>query len=65
MAFQEFMIAPVGASSLTQAVQIGSEIYQELKAVIKSKFGGAGRLELILSPFCCPNTDTSYSDWHR
>lgn len=43
MAFQEFMIAPVGASSLTHAVQMGSEVYQELKAVIKSKFGGAGK----------------------
>ncbi|KAJ9197303.1 hypothetical protein DTO164E3_5736 [Paecilomyces variotii] len=41
MAFQEFMIAPVGAQSITQAVQIGSEVYQELKSVIKKKFGGA------------------------
>ncbi len=42
MAFQEFMIAPVGASSLTHAIQIGSEVYQELKAVVKAKFGAAG-----------------------
>jgi len=41
MAFQEFMIAPVGASSLTHAVQMGSEIYQTLKDVIKAKFGAS------------------------
>lgn len=43
MAFQEFMIAPVGAKSMTHAVQIGSEVYQQLKSVIKKKFGGAGK----------------------
>ncbi|RDW83045.1 hypothetical protein BP5796_04536 [Coleophoma crateriformis] len=41
MAFQEFMIAPVGASSLTHAVQMGSEVYQTLKSVIKAKFDGS------------------------
>jgi len=41
MAFQEFMVAPVGASSLTHAVQMGSEVYQTLKNIIKIKFGGA------------------------
>jgi len=41
MAFQECMIAPVGATSLAQAVQMGSEVYQELKKVVKDKFGGA------------------------
>lgn len=41
MAFQEFMIAPVGATSLTHAVQMGSEVYQTLKTVIKTQFGGA------------------------
>ncbi|KAL2066272.1 hypothetical protein VTL71DRAFT_2343 [Oculimacula yallundae] len=40
MAFQEFMIAPVGATSLTHAVQMGSEVYQTLKTVIKTRFGG-------------------------
>lgn len=44
MAFQEFMIAPVGAKSITQAVQMGSEVYQELKSVIKKEFGSAGEL---------------------
>jgi enolase len=42
MAFQEFMIAPVGADSMAQAVQMGSEVYQALKGVITSKFGAAG-----------------------
>ncbi|OJJ45050.1 hypothetical protein ASPZODRAFT_70126 [Penicilliopsis zonata CBS 506.65] len=41
MAFQEMMIAPVGASSLTEAVQMGSEVYQHLKKVIVSKFGAS------------------------
>ncbi|MCJ1404992.1 hypothetical protein MMC11_008218 [Xylographa trunciseda] len=41
MAFQEFMIAPVGATSITHAVQMGSEVYQELKSVVKKKYGGA------------------------
>lgn len=39
MAFQEFMICPVGAHSTTEAVRMGSEVYQELKKVIKTKFG--------------------------
>ena len=44
MAFQEFMIAPVGASSITHAVQMGAEVYQELKDVVKAKYGSAGEL---------------------
>ncbi|OQD67694.1 hypothetical protein PENPOL_c003G06410 [Penicillium polonicum] len=39
MAFQETMIAPVGASSYTEAVQMGSEVYQQLKEVIVKQFG--------------------------
>ncbi len=35
--FQEFMIAPVGASSFAQAIQMGSEVYQELKRTLKSR----------------------------
>ncbi|MCJ1389241.1 hypothetical protein MMC18_002097 [Xylographa bjoerkii] len=41
MAFQEFTIAPFGATSLTHAVQMGSEVYQELKSVVKKTYGGA------------------------
>jgi enolase len=32
--FQEFMIAPVGARSFTEAVQIGAEVYDRLKATL-------------------------------
>jgi enolase len=42
MAFQEFMIAPSGATTFAQAVQYGSEVYQELKKIIKDKYGGLG-----------------------
>ena len=35
--FQEFMVMPVGASSFAQALQMGSEVYQSLKKIIKSK----------------------------
>lgn len=42
MAFQETMIAPTGASSMEEAVRMGSEVYQALKKVITSKFGQSG-----------------------
>jgi enolase len=35
--FQEFMIAPVGAASFAQAVQIGAEVYHELQRTLKSQ----------------------------
>jgi enolase len=39
LAFQEFMILPTGASSFTEAMIMGCEVYQILKNVIKSKYG--------------------------
>ena len=33
--FQEFMVMPVGASSFSQALQMGTEIFHHLKAVLK------------------------------
>lgn len=39
LAFQEFMIMPVGASSFTEAMIMGSEVYHELKRVIQQKYG--------------------------
>merc|ERR1712025_1293783 len=39
LAMQEFMLLPTGASSFTEAMQIGSEVYHNLKAVIKKKYG--------------------------
>lgn len=35
--FQEFMIAPVGAKSFKQAIQMGSEIFHTLQKVLKGK----------------------------
>lgn len=39
---QEFMIAPVGAPSFREALRWGSEVYQALKNVLKSKGYGTG-----------------------
>ncbi len=35
--FQEFMVVPAGATSFSQALQMGTEIYQALKKAIKVK----------------------------
>ena len=40
--FQEFMIAPVGASSFAQAVQIGAEVYHQLKSTLAERGLAAG-----------------------
>ncbi|WP_152353236.1 phosphopyruvate hydratase [Brachybacterium subflavum] len=34
---QEFMIAPIGASSFVEAVRMGAEVYHALKAVLKER----------------------------
>jgi len=39
LAMQEFMILPVGASSFTEAMKMGSEVYHNLKKVISKKYG--------------------------
>ncbi|RNA15712.1 enolase, partial [Brachionus plicatilis] len=39
LAMQEFMLLPTGASSFAEAMRIGSEIYHNLKSVIKAKYG--------------------------
>merc|ERR1712014_516158 len=39
LAMQEFMILPIGASSFTESMKMGSEVYHNLKAVIKKKYG--------------------------
>jgi enolase len=39
LAMQEFMILPTGASSFTEAMRMGAEVYQNLKLVIKAKYG--------------------------
>jgi enolase len=35
--FQEFMVVPAGASSFSHALQIGTEVYHQLKQVLKDK----------------------------
>ena len=37
LAMQEFMILPVGATTFTEAMKMGSEVYHNLKSVIKKK----------------------------
>ncbi|KAK1947963.1 Enolase [Phytophthora citrophthora] len=39
LAMQEFMILPVGATSFTESMKIGSEVYHNLKKVIKGRYG--------------------------
>merc|ERR1712002_1022125 len=39
LAMQEFMILPTGASSFTEAMRMGSELYHHLKGIIKKKYG--------------------------
>jgi enolase len=39
LAMQEFMLLPTGASTFKEAMRMGSEIYHNLKNVIKSKYG--------------------------
>jgi enolase len=35
--FQEFMVAPIGAGSFADALRMGAEVYQELKATLKQR----------------------------
>lgn len=37
IAFQEFMIRPVGANSIAQAIRMGSEVFHALKAVLHDR----------------------------
>jgi enolase len=39
LAVQEFHVEPVGATSCSEAIRIGDEVYQSLNAVLKSKYG--------------------------
>lgn len=39
LAFQEFMILPVGASSFSEAMRQGAEVYAILKSLTKKKYG--------------------------
>ena len=37
IAFQEFMVMPVGAKNFTEALKMGSEIFHNLKAILKDR----------------------------
>ena len=37
--FQEYMIAPVGAKTFSDAMRMGVEVYHKLKAILKNKYG--------------------------
>ncbi|KAK6538289.1 hypothetical protein TWF694_011168 [Orbilia ellipsospora] len=39
LAFQEFMIAPTGVETFSEALRAGAEIYQILKSLTKKKYG--------------------------
>lgn len=39
LAMQEFMILPTGAQTFHEAMRIGTEVYHNLKSVIKARFG--------------------------
>lgn len=42
LAFQEFMVAPVGAATEEHALQIGSEVYHALAGLVQQRFGSSG-----------------------
>ncbi len=44
LAFQEYMLAPVGARSFSSAMQAASECYYALRALLAKKFGKAATL---------------------
>ncbi len=40
--FQEFMIAPVNAATITDAVRIGTDVYHALAGLVRDRFGSLG-----------------------
>lgn len=42
LAVQEFMIAPIGFKTFSEALQAGAEVYQTLKILLKKDFGPQG-----------------------
>ncbi|AET39885.1 phosphopyruvate hydratase ENO2 Ecym_5102 [Eremothecium cymbalariae DBVPG len=41
LALQEFMIAPTGAESFSEALRMGSEVYHNLKSLTKKRYGSS------------------------
>ena len=52
---QEFMVAPIGAASFSEALQQGAEVYHALKAVLKKKGSRPGSATRAASPPSCPS----------
>eukprot|EP00934_Nitzschia_sp_Nitz4_P002180 Nitzschia sp. Nitz4//scaffold159_size51929//42//955//NITZ4_006868-RA/size51929-processed-gene-0.10-mRNA-1//-1//CDS//3329537541//2180//frame0 len=44
LAFQEFFVIPTGAETFTESMEIGCEVFHNLKKIIKAKFGGDATL---------------------
>jgi len=44
LAFQEFFVIPTGAETFSEGMQIGCEVFHNLKSVIKTKYGGDATL---------------------
>lgn len=60
---QEHMIMPVGAKSFHEALQMGTEVYHELKSLLKKKFGARATLIADEGGFVPPlNTVTERLD---
>jgi enolase 1/2/3 len=51
--FQEFMIAPVGAPSMAEAVRAGAEVYAALRRELAGRLGGG--TELVGDDIFCTN----------
>lgn len=48
MAFQEIMLAPVGATSFEESIRMGSEVYQRLKKVVSKQYGTLSMQDISL-----------------
>lgn len=44
LAFQEFFVIPTGAETFSESMEIGCEVFHNLKKVIQTKFGGDATL---------------------
>ena len=42
------MVLPLGATSFTEAMRMGSELYNHLKTIIKKKYAGDDRGSVLL-----------------
>lgn len=46
--FQELMIVPTGSQTFSHAMQVGSEVYAALKAVITEQYGRSGTCTFMI-----------------